>query len=140
MQGKKITNNKYRAEILKLGFEPLEEYAGTHTKIKHRCLTCENIWSVRPSSLKNGQPCPNCGNKKRSNNRKVLNYAYRAEILESGFEPLEEYAGTRTKINHRCLDCNYIWSVRSGGLKSGSGCPNCHNKKKSKRLKSAQKE
>ena len=37
---------------------PLEEYKTAHTKIKCKCLTCNNVFLIMPSKLLIGQSCP----------------------------------------------------------------------------------
>lgn len=39
---------------------PLEEYVNAKTKILHKCLKCNNEWSVAPSNILSGYGCPVC--------------------------------------------------------------------------------
>ncbi len=74
---KKINHETYIQELLnkKINIEPLEEYRGSLTKIKHKC-ECGNIWEVGPSSVLLGKRC-GC---KKINNYHGLE-TYKKEIL-----------------------------------------------------------
>lgn len=41
---------------------PIEQYTGAKTKIKHQCNKCSHVWEVRPNDLLNGNSCPKCSN------------------------------------------------------------------------------
>lgn len=70
---KPLTNKEYR-ELVALAYDgkikPLEKYAGSTTKIEHKCCVCFNVWEVAPTALvsrkQKGVPllkvgCPLCG-------------------------------------------------------------------------------
>ena len=54
------TTKQYKKQIKDRTIKVLEEYKGSKTKIKHQCQVCNYIWSVTPSSVKNGSGCPSC--------------------------------------------------------------------------------
>lgn len=40
--------------------------------------------------------------------------------------PLENYVDAKTKILHRCMVCNYEWTVTPSNIISSYGCPSCN--------------
>lgn len=60
---KALSNDDYLARLNDKNITdiiPLEEYVNAKTKILHRCLKCNNEWSVRPDNILSGYGCPVC--------------------------------------------------------------------------------
>ena len=58
----KITHEEYVAQVTKINsnIEVLEEYAGYHTKILHKCKRDGYEWYASPSNILHGSGCPKC--------------------------------------------------------------------------------
>lgn len=56
------TNEDFLKELYVINpcIVPLEEYRGSHTKIKYRCSNCGFEHSATPTNLLTGYGCPNC--------------------------------------------------------------------------------
>ena len=65
--------------------------------------------------------------------RRKTNEEYVKECKQKGYDlPVEEYKGSRVKIKHKCLKCNYIYEQRPYDHLGGHSCPKCGLKKKAK--------
>jgi hypothetical protein len=64
-QRKKKTPTEYAEELRSRNIIPLEDYAGAHIKILHKCLVCNNTWITKPSHIVSLQKsgCPSCAKK-----------------------------------------------------------------------------
>ena len=103
---------------------PIENYKGTHTKIKHKCSK-GHIYSQTPSHHLKKQGCPVCkgGIRKKSNE-------YHNECKEKGYDlPLEDYVNNPTKIKHKCKN-GHIYEQSPSSHLQGNGCPYCAKNKK----------
>lgn len=114
------STKEYKELIKNRTIECLDEYISCDTKIKHRCLICGYIWSVRPYCILNGYGCPNCSHRAR-----LTIDGYKKRIMDKGVECLGEYTNICTKIKHRCLKCGYVWDVRPSDVINHHGCPKC---------------
>lgn len=58
---RKKTNKEYLNQLAdkSIKYTPIEEYAGTHIPILHKCLN-GHVWKVRPSQILIGKGCPSC--------------------------------------------------------------------------------
>jgi Zn finger protein HypA/HybF involved in hydrogenase expression len=60
---------------------------------------------------------------------------YVAELATKGFkiQPLSPYSKARSKLEHRCLDCDYRWSAAPNTILTmyTIGCPSCAIKNRS---------
>lgn len=58
--------------------------------------------------------------------KKKTHTEYLEELLlkEIDFDPVEQYAGAKTKILHECIE-GHRWSVTPTNILSGKGCPYC---------------
>ena len=74
--GRKLTNEEFLQKLKDLGRDdliPLEEYKGSHVKIKWKCtnVSCNNEWETVPYHIYNGEGCPKCSDIKRRENKKL---------------------------------------------------------------------
>jgi len=121
----KITTNKYILELkaINLNIICLDEYINTSTKIKHKCLKCNHIWYIRPANIKQGKGCPKC-----AGNYRPTTEDYMKQLIEKKnikLKCLDEYINDRTKINHQCTQCGYIWKTSPSNVKQKYSCPKC---------------
>lgn len=62
MRNIKYTTEEYQRQLQPKQIEVIEEYQNSHTKLLHKCLICNHIWSVRPGFLRSNlnRGCPSC--------------------------------------------------------------------------------
>ncbi len=58
----KISNKQYIKSLKDRKITLLEDYKGSHTKIKFQCDICHHKWITVPHRVKSGTGCPNCAN------------------------------------------------------------------------------
>lgn len=125
---RKKTNEEYLEELFQkeINYEPLEEYKGATTKIKHRCLN-NHTWLVTPSLvLGRHRQCPLCTGK-RSNTEE-----YQKRLMSMGlpYKVVGTYYNQMTKCKLKC-DKGHIWSVRpTDVLLHGFLCRSCNPPRK----------
>ncbi|KKN16094.1 hypothetical protein LCGC14_0979360, partial [marine sediment metagenome] len=100
------------------------EYLGANTKRKWQCCTCEYIWNVKPSSVRNGKRCPKC-----SGNLRITYDRFKECIQKKNIQLLERYQELSHKYPFKCLMCNYRWNTTASAVWS-KGCPQCSKNKK----------
>lgn len=114
--------------LIKPNLKPLEKYNGIDTKISFECLVCGDVFTSTPYvQLRNNN---GCGCKKCEGVKQKTHEEYLLELkeLNKNIVPIEKYKNRHTKILHKCLICNYTWSVKPSNLLSSSGCPCCSHK------------
>lgn len=114
----------------------LGEYSGYGKKTEFMCRTCNNKWSASPSSILHTKyGCPKCGIKSVSNSSKKSHKKYLQELIEidSVFDPLEEYRGSRIPIKHKCKVHDIISLVAPTNVLKGIGCKECGKDKTSQK-------
>ena len=126
---KLITNEEYvnKLKVKNLNVIPLENYIDAKTKIKHKCLIHNIVWDVSPNHILNGNGCIQCGREKYSKSRTKTHEEYIEElkIKNSNLEPLEKYAGAKTKILHLYKSCGHKSKISPTNALKGIGCKRC---------------
>ncbi len=114
-----------------INIEVLSEYQDMLTKVRAKCLICENEWNVIPASLLRGLGCPQCANKSRGDKRRKSKEQFIFELSKANpnVEVLGEYKNTNTHIEVRCRRHNVIWNTLPYTLLRGGGCPQCRIEK-----------
>lgn len=138
----KISNTKTQEEYVeevKLknpNIEVIGEYVDARTKILHKCLTHNIIWSALPNNILKGCGCRKCLKEKiRDKNGSSHNeYISKLSNINPNVVALEEYLGTEIKIQHKCKICGHEWKVKPGNLLSGKGCPKCNESRGEKAI------
>lgn len=114
------------AEALKVmrdaGLEPLEDYSGTKSPWKCRCMKCGKTISPTYSAIKNGQ-----GSCKYCSRRFVDAEDAIGIMINAGLEPLEPYSGAGKPWRSRCVKCGLVSAPRFANVQNGSGCISCKN-------------
>ncbi len=117
---KRDYGKEFKELVESIGYELLEEYKGSHIKVKIRCNNGHEYSSATPNEFKKGRRCPECPS----------NYSIQAkkdflELLASiGYELLEEYKNTSTKVKLKC-NKGHEYKVTPNEFKKGSRCPEC---------------
>lgn len=116
----------------------IEKYSGASTKILHKCLIHDYIWSVIPSNVLKGCGCPQCRIDRviETSKRTHDEYVELLEVKNKNIEVLEDYMGCDTPIKHRCLICDNIWNVSPRNIvNENHGCPICAKVRNNEQLK-----
>lgn len=126
--GFKLTNEDYDSKIKSNsnGLKRIGSYINNKTPILHECLKCKKQFKVTPKSVINGAKCK-CQRKKIYKNR-LSHEDYLGRLKKSNninIDPIENYRGCNTKINHKCLKCDHIWKIKPSHLLDGTSCPQC---------------
>ena len=103
------------------------EYVNCKTKIKCKCLICNNLFEMTPDCLMQGQihkPCAMklAGTKKLSNTE---SFKKKLEKKNSNLEVIGNYINAKEKIDIMCKKCGYYFKSSPNNLLNGNGCPNC---------------
>ncbi len=126
---KKKTHKKYIKEIENSNFICIETYRFSSIPINHKCKKCNYIWKVKPQYILNNAKCPNCEQKKEFN---LDNETYQKRLLshKSNIINLEKYINMKTKILHKCNECEFEWDVKPINILKSNICPNCTKESK----------
>ena len=103
------------------------EYVNCKTKIKCKCLICNNLFEMTPDCLMQGQihkPCAMklAGAKRLSNTE---SFKKKLEKKNSNLEVIGNYINAKEKIDIMCKKCGYYFKSSPNNLLNGNGCPNC---------------
>ena len=132
-KNKSKTHEQYLMEIVdnNIPIEPLEEYAGGNTNIRHRCKICKHEWGVRPNNVLHGYGCPKCAIQKNKVVRTKNHDEYVAELFEKNpnIEVVEKYNGSNNPIKHYCRIHNIEFYVRPADALKGGGCKKCQSER-----------
>lgn len=118
-KGIKLTNQEYDLRLLEYKLKRLEDYIDSKTSIKHVCINCNKIFRVKPKELN------------RINCECFLKGAeYKQKVLLKNIILLENYKNIRSKLLHKCLNCNNEFKTTPKTvLQSKIGCSSCSGKK-----------
>lgn len=116
----KMTNVIIDQKIEKRNIKRISDCIDSKTKMMFGCLMCDHTWENTYNHILSGQGCPQCAGVVQLTNNDVDN-----RLVGRNIKRLEDYKGSKTKINFQCLNCNHIWNCYPNSLFSGHGCPNC---------------
>jgi very-short-patch-repair endonuclease len=114
--------------------EYVSGFKNMNTKIKVKCLTCNNIWEVTPHMLFRPRYCPLCSNLKRAKHLRDYHHKenYLENLLINGLDNPEEYTwldsysgNNKDKHTIRHNICNNEYLVRPNCFQQGYRCPKC---------------
>lgn len=118
-RGAKLNNEQYDLRLVKLNLKRIDDYIDSKTSIRHECVNCLKIFKVKPKEL-NRISCECI----------LKGTEYKLKIKSKNLELLENYKNIRTKLLHKCLNCNNIFNTTPKTiLQSKVGCPSCSGKK-----------
>ena len=114
-------------EVMQLSqLQPLEDYPGSHTKWKSRCLGCQEIVYPQYSNIRQGSGgCKNCAGL-------IIDPVEAKRFYESfGLSTTKEYPGASQPWHGTCLNCSNEIAPRYSDLKNGksNGCQYCSGSK-----------
>lgn len=127
------------AEILRKINSPYtlaSTYRGMHKKCEFYCPRCKKTFPSELASIRRGEGCPRCANKRRSEAHMKSNDDFIKELKELGlyddYRPVENYKGSHELIYVEHLKCHGKYPVTPNHLLRGSSCPFCSDKSKSR--------
>lgn len=124
------TSFKERMASINPSVDITGEYVNIKTPIACRCNKCGYQWKAIPDHLLRGHGCPVCaGNKKKTTSDFVADLAKKNPNIEVE----GEYVNNKTHIKVKCKVCGWEWKPTPNDLLDGCGCPNCAQKKRTKR-------
>ena len=115
----------------------LGKYVNSATKIKCKCLVCDNIWETKPSHLLGGHGCPKCNKTPKKSHETFIK---EMSAKNNNIEIIGRYIDSKTKILCKCKFDNHEWYARPDHLLSGNGCPKCASTKTKTRFQKTNKE
>lgn len=129
---RKKTHEEY-VEELKIknpNVVPIEEYINSSTKIKHKCLIHDIVWTITPGNALQGKGCNQCMREKNRNKHKLSHndYVKKVKSVNPSIEVLEQYIDYDTPILHKYLKCEHQSKVYPASIIRGCGCRICADK------------
>jgi hypothetical protein len=100
--------------------------AGTNRKLDWKCSDCEHEWKATGDQRSIGSGCPFCSGR-------VIHNDGRNSMANTHPELAKDYqgdatkiiAGTHTRLDWKCSDCEYEWRAKGSERAQSSGCPAC---------------
>jgi ribosomal protein S18 len=115
----KKVKEKHNGEIL-----VIDRYAGYHSKILHKHMSCGFEWLVSPAGILGGTSCPKCKKVAKLTQDEFVKRVY--EIHHGEIEVLSDYVNNKTKILFRHITCGFEWmSTPQCIVNLRTGCPKC---------------
>lgn len=103
------------------------EYVNPTTKMKWKCLKCNNEWKANWANINNGRGCPNCANARRGN-------AHRLDITISDMQAYarknkgkflsKKYIDATTKYEWSCQN-GHKWLAGYSMVRMNTWCKKC---------------
>jgi ribosomal protein L19E len=112
-------------------YDYIEEYKGAVTRIKIKCLTCQQIFKQKPNDHLSGHGCSYCG---RTQKLSTDIFIQRAKLISNHQNKNYDYGKTiyvnaKTKVEIICPTHGSFWQNPISHL-NGNGCFICSGKKK----------
>lgn len=113
------TDSEFKEDLLSINpnIELRSIYINSYTKLKCKCKKCGHEWFSSPSSLLNGQKCPEC-----SMNDKNAEFIHKLALINKDIEPIGRFVGSHEKILCRCKLCGREWNAIAKNLLNGAKC------------------
>ena len=122
----RISQEEAQKSMAAAGLKPLVGYVNSDTPWECECLKCGELVSPTLHSIRSGQGgCGYCVGTK-VNPRKIIEF-----MKSQGFEPLEEYPGSKAKWKCRHIPCGSVVYPSYNKVHQGSpnsGCLDCSDK------------
>ena len=125
-KAKSKTHEQYIEELHKVhpDINPIEQYKGANTKIKHECNIDGYVWSATPACVVRHN-CPRCAKRVRPTQDE---YEERLYQVNPSIEVIGEYKNMSSKIMVRCKVDGHTWESNAELLLRGIRCPVCGSK------------
>jgi recombinational DNA repair protein (RecF pathway) len=122
--------------------EPIEDYEGSQTKWKSKCMKCGAIVSPRYTTIaQGGGGCMDCSRNEQIGRGKLDDKSASRIMLAKNLEPLQPYPGAMKPWKCKCLDCGNIIQPRYAHIQQGrKGCSFCATKSNADKRRLPQEE
>ena len=129
----KRTHDQYMRDVAVINnnIKVVGAYINLQTPILHICKIDGHQWLAKPNNILHGKGCPVCAGNMSKTHTDYIKELYR---VNPNIEAIEEYAGAKIKILHRCKIDDNTWSVAPSSTLMGHGCPECQRKTISQKL------
>jgi len=137
------TNFSEVLEVMRnANLEPLEDYVGSQTKWKSKCLKCGAIVSPRYTTIaQGGGGCMDCSRREQIGRGRLDEQSASKLMYAKNLEPLEDYPGAMKPWKCKCLDCGNIIKPRYAHIQQGrKGCSFCGTKSNTDKRRLPQSE
>jgi group I intron endonuclease len=112
-------------------------YINAHTKVRIKCLICDDVFTQNPCNHLFGKGCKKCANEKLGKNRRKF-----PEILEKvksihgeRFDYSKiEYKNSKEPVQIICNMCNVGFYVPLSNFLVWNGCPKCESRTNGKKV------
>jgi recombinational DNA repair protein (RecF pathway) len=111
--------------------EPLEPYSLSNAKWKCRCTACDSVVTPSYSQILGGSGgCKKCAYKKIGDRTRLDQQVAWKRMVDSNWEPLENYVGANKPWKCKCLDCGNVSTPTYAHIQQGrKGCKTCGYRK-----------
>lgn len=100
------------------------KYVNYHTKITHKCNTCEYEWDLEPAGALRGTRCPKCANHIKLTQDDFIN---RMKEIHPTIQVIGEYKSSDSPVKVKCLKDGFIWEpIATNLIHLKRGCPKCN--------------
>ena len=126
-------NNNLKSKYGEGSYKILDTYVDAKTKIKFKCLECDNVFKTTPTNILSGRGCPECSKRKAILKMRKSQKEFLKEVKEihgDKYKIISKYKTNMDKVKIKCEICGHVWKIRAGHLLQGHGCPKCANVKK----------
>lgn len=122
--------------------EVIGEYVNANTPILHKCILHNEEWVSPPSTILLGCGCHKCRSEKISDKNRVskAEYINRLKIINPNIVPIGDYINLTTRLSHKCLKHDIVWTTLPTSILRGCGCPKCRSEKIGNRLRKTHEE
>jgi len=105
----------------------LVEYKKAISKVKIKCIKCNDVFEQRAIIHLSNHGCPNCVNVKRLTTQSFIEKSKVIHGDKYNYD-LVEYKSTKIKVKIKCIKCRNLFEQQPNNHLQGNGCPNCVNK------------
>lgn len=125
----KKTQEQFEKELLQINnkIEVIGEYISNNYNIKCKCLSCNNIFSAKPSNLLRNHGCPYCSGRKPTKDTCIINtHPYIKNYLFDINDGYKYSSGSHKHIKFKCPDCGNIRQLEiKSVISQGFSCTVC---------------
>lgn len=131
--GKSINFSDVLEVMRNANLEPLEEYPGSQSKWRSKCLKCGAIVNPRYTTIaQGGGGCMDCFRVEQIGRGRLDEKSAIKVMQAKNLEPLETYPGAMKPWKCKCLDCGNVIKPRYAHIQQGrKGCSFCSTKSNS---------
>lgn len=125
---RKKTLEEFKQELFEINpnIEVIGEYVNCETRIKCRCMKCDNIWETIPRGLLQGTGCPECAKNKKGNRVLEKEAIEKLENLRPHLKVIGRYYSSHKPIKCVCKIHNIEFETNYCTLlNKTTNCPKC---------------